>query len=84
MKKLYQSLPACMGDNPLVDYLLLQADKLLLILGSHSCKMYFQTSAGVDYLVDKASMTEVTANSNWKAQADLDIDRIRKSNITIR
>ena len=46
--------------------------------------MYFQTSAGVNYLVDKASMTEVVPDPNWKTQALIDIDRIRKSNITIR
>ena len=55
-----------------------------LFQGYHSCRMYFQTTAGVDYLVDRASMKEVIANSNWKAQANADIDRIRKSNITIR
>ena len=46
--------------------------------------MYFQTSGGVNYLVDKASMTEVVPDANWKTQAGIDIDRIRKSNITIR
>ena len=46
--------------------------------------MYFQTTGGVNYLVDKASVTEVMPNANWKTLADKDIDRIRKSNITIR
>ena len=46
--------------------------------------MYFQTTGGVNYLVDMACMTEVVPDPNWKTQAGIDIDRIRKSNITIR
>ncbi|KAK6196155.1 hypothetical protein SNE40_001437 [Patella caerulea] len=38
----------------------------------------------VDYLVDEASLTEIPAlSSNWRAEADLRIDQIRKADIHI-
>ena len=46
--------------------------------------MYLQTAPHVDYLVDQASVQEVSLPGNWKTQADTDIDRIRKANINIQ
>ena len=55
--------------------LVAQADELQLYLDTES--------EGVDYSVDNVVMERVEISDAWRQQAEEDIERIRKSNITI-
>ncbi|CAG2257443.1 unnamed protein product [Mytilus edulis] len=37
----------------------------------------------VDFMLDEASLTVIPRNSNWKAQANSEIDRLRKATLTL-
>ena len=55
--------------------LVAQADELTLYLETEN--------EGVDYDVDNVVMEKVVISDAWKKQAEEDIERLRKSNITI-
>ena len=55
--------------------LVTQADELMLYLETES--------EGVDYEVDNVVMERLVTSDTWRQQAEQDIERLRKSNITI-
>ena len=38
----------------------------------------------MEYIVDTASMTEITLDTDWKEQANQRIDNIRKNNVQLK
>ncbi|XP_053402757.1 endo-1,4-beta-xylanase A-like [Mercenaria mercenaria] len=54
--------------------------------GSSNCKIYVQTDAPADYLVDDASVTHIptSAWAEWSEAAEDRIDQIRKADINIQ
>ena len=55
--------------------LVAQADELMLYLETES--------EGVDYDVDNVMMERLVISDTWRQQAEEDIERLRKRNITI-
>ena len=55
--------------------LVAQADELMLYLETES--------EGVDYDVDNVLMERLVISDTWRQQAEEDIERLRKRNITI-
>ena len=55
--------------------LVAQADELMLYLETES--------EGVDYEVDNVMMERLVISDTWRQQAEEDIERLRKRNITI-
>ena len=55
-----------------------------LVAQAQELTLYLETeNEGVDYDVDNVVMEKVVISDAWKKQAEEDIERLRKSNITI-
>lgn len=55
-----------------------------LVAQAEEVTLYLETeNAGVDYDVDNVVMEKVVISDAWRKQAEEDIERLRKSNITI-
>ena len=46
-------------------------------------QIFMAETAGLNYMVDMASMTEIVHDPNWLAAADQRIDLLRKGNLRV-
>lgn len=51
----------------------------------NSITIYIEINeAGANYLLDDATLQEITPNTNWKAEAQARIEKIRKAPLNIK